>query len=310
MKYICAQPATPYFEWQVEVMINNFIEKGVNPNDIHILIGYDRAIPNKWVKLGKGYPSVNFFIYKDEREYRHYQPSIYFYLLKKHFEANPWLENETLFLHDSDILFTKNYSFSFATNPGDKKWYLSNTNSYLNYDYIQQKGDYIYRDMCSIVGIDPLVPRLMKSHSGGAQYIVKNTNYDFWDVVEKTSVELYDYFVQAEPQFKKDNPNVEPIQKWTAGMWSILWNAWLAGHETVVDSRMDFCFATSDISEVDRVNIFHNAGVMQSHTDLFRKTAYTQLYPYNIAPEPRRDSASWYYWNEVQKVAKKTFLAS
>ena len=36
IRYICAQPATKYYAWQVEVMINNFMAMGVNPNQMDI----------------------------------------------------------------------------------------------------------------------------------------------------------------------------------------------------------------------------------------------------------------------------------
>ena len=75
-----------------------------------------------------------------------------------------------------------------------RAWYLSDTNSYLNYDYIQQKGNHVYEKMCEIIGIDKLIPKLMNSNSGGAQYIVKNTTYEFWNKVELDSVNLYKYF--------------------------------------------------------------------------------------------------------------------
>ena len=37
LRFICAQPSTMYYAWQVEVMINNFIEMGVNPNFIDVV---------------------------------------------------------------------------------------------------------------------------------------------------------------------------------------------------------------------------------------------------------------------------------
>jgi len=30
MKYICAQPATQYFGWQIDVMLYSFVSTGVN----------------------------------------------------------------------------------------------------------------------------------------------------------------------------------------------------------------------------------------------------------------------------------------
>ena len=39
--FLSAQPDVPYFHWQVEVMIHNFIKHGINPNWIEILWAYD-----------------------------------------------------------------------------------------------------------------------------------------------------------------------------------------------------------------------------------------------------------------------------
>ena len=47
MKWISAQPATLYYAWQVEVYINNFVENGILPNDIHVLFSVDGEIPEK-----------------------------------------------------------------------------------------------------------------------------------------------------------------------------------------------------------------------------------------------------------------------
>ena len=40
--FVSAQPDVPYFHWQIKVYVHNFIEKGINPNDIHIFnAGFD-----------------------------------------------------------------------------------------------------------------------------------------------------------------------------------------------------------------------------------------------------------------------------
>ena len=84
LRYICCQPAIPYYIWQVEVLINNFKKMGVNPNYIDIVCGIENGIiPDNWVKLMTHYNSVRFFFYNDTRTDKTYQPSIYFNL--KHF---------------------------------------------------------------------------------------------------------------------------------------------------------------------------------------------------------------------------------
>jgi hypothetical protein len=190
----------------------------------------------------------------------------------------------------------------------DKAWYLSNTNSYINYDYIQQKGNHIYEKMCEIVGIDKLIPKLLNNNSGGAQYIVKNTNYEFWNKVELDSVSLYKYFCDEEPNYVKKHDSDYPIQKWTAGMWSFLWNAWYFGHETIVDKRLDFGWVTNPYSDVEKYSILHNAGVVDNSKGLFYKGDYIDKLPYGVDLEIDKSKASYYYWNEIQETKLKSCL--
>jgi len=307
MRYICAQPASSFYTWQVEVLINNFIKHGVNPNKIDILCAInDDIVPAEWRKLQNHYNTVRFFFYNDTRVDKRYIPSIYFNLMSSHMKANPDLIGERLFLHDSDIVFTRQPDIDWAIY--GKTWYLSDTNSYINYDYIQQKGNHIYEKMCEIVGIDKLIPRIMNSNSGGAQYITIGESYEFWDKIESDSVKLYAYFCETEMLYTKKFDNDYPIQKWTAGMWAFLWNIWLKGYETKVDTRLNFGWSTDNISSVETNWILHNAGVSTADTGLFFKGNFTQELPYNKELIIDKGRASSYYWEQVQETAKKSIL--
>lgn len=307
LRYVCCQPAIPYYTWQIEVLINNFIKMGVNPNLIDIVCAVDNnMIPHDWKELQNCYNYVRFFFYNDTREDKTYIPSVYFNLMKQHIVARPEIQNDVLFVHDSDIVFTKEPKFQ-SMAAGDA-WYLSDTRFYINYDYIQQKGNHIYEKMCDIIGIDKLIPKLMNNNSGGAQYIVKNTTYEFWDKVENDSVKLYKYFCDEEPNYIKKHNGDYPIQKWTAGMWSFLWNAWYFGHETIVDDRMGFGWVTNAYSDVEQYSILHNAGVLESNTDLFYKGNYINKLPYNEKLKISSERASYYYWNEICSTAKMSCL--
>ena len=97
MKFICAQPAIDYYTWQVEVMINNFINNGVNPNNIEIVSGYSGAeVPENWRKLSQHYNTVRFFFYKDERYKPGYISSIRPHILHQHWLHYPELANEKI----------------------------------------------------------------------------------------------------------------------------------------------------------------------------------------------------------------------
>jgi hypothetical protein len=225
--------------------------------------------------------------------------------MKEHIKANPYLEKEVLFLHDSDILFTKPVNFDKMVY--DNIWYLSDTVGYIGTQYILTKGEDVYLKMCNIIGIDPLIPKLMNSNSGGAQHIVKNTTYEYWNKVEEDSVKLYTHFCQEEPKWDRSD---YPIQKWTAGMWSLLWNAWLFGHETKVDKRLDFCWATDLMHRWDEASIFHNAGVSEDRKDLFFKGKYINKLPYNDIKQEDVDSkfCSYKYVEQLLKTKEVTCL--
>lgn len=315
LRYICVQPRLVYYAWQVEIVINNFLKHGINPNKLEILVATNpndaTSTPENidmWRKLADTYNYVRFFFYDDTRENKSYIPSVYFNILKQHIKAFPELENEALYLFDSDTIFTRLIDFSSMLN--DNKWYLSDTVSYIGYEYIKSKiqPDYdVYNGMCNIVGIDPLIPKLLNSNSGGAQHLVKNTTYEYWDKVEKDSIKIYAYFCEIESKYIKNHEGDFPIQKWTAGMWSLLWNAWLFGNETVVDKRLDFCWATDPIQYWDQRDIFHNAGVTCS-CGLFFKGAYANALPYNTNLRVRDTSCSYNYYNELLEVGRKSCL--
>jgi len=314
LRYVCAQPAITYYTWQVEVLINNFKKMGVNPNQIDILCGIDNnVIPDDWNKLRNHYNSVRFFFYNDTRTNKMYQPSIYFNLMKQHIASRPEIQNDVLFLHDSDIVLTRTPKFDEMI-AGDA-WYLSDTKFYINYDYIKSKGDYVYENMCRILGMNPLIPKLLNNNSGGAQYIVKNTTYEFWNKVEEDSINLYKWFCDNEHLYVKKHEHDYPIQKWTAGMWSLLWNAWLSGHETIVDDRLNFGWVTNPISDIEKHPILHNAGVVADSNHihsyakgLFYKGNFINELPYNKELIINESYASYYYWNEICETATKSVL--
>ena len=56
------------------------------------------------------------------------------------------------------------------------------------------------------------------------------------------------------------------------------------------------------------MNIFHNAGVTSNDQSRFYKANYITSLPYNIDLKIPIETASWYYWQEICKTAKKSVL--
>ena len=306
LKFICAQPATTYYAWQVEVMVNNFIEMGIPANDIHIVCYIETSeIPEQWIKLQNGY-SANFFFYEDTRETKHYISSIRPNILKQHWLSHPELNDVAVFYHDCDILFTRQINWNQFLS--DDKWYGSDTRWYISHDYIISKGEDVLNKMCEIVGIDKFIIAKNELNSIGAQYLIKNVSWKFWNRVENDSEQLFKQITDLNNIKLLENQEYHPLQIWCADMWSVLWNGWKYGKTTICHSHLEFSWATSPKEHLDMYNIFHNAGVVNNTSGLFYKSDYITEYPYNKNLIIDENSCSYFYWQEIQKTAQKSVL--
>jgi hypothetical protein len=303
MKFICAQPAIDYYTWQVEVMINNFIQNGVDPNDIHIVCTHYGEISKKWNKLKQTYSKVNFFFYKDDRIKPSYISSIRPYILHKHWISNPELEKEIIFYHDCDIVLSKEVDFTDLLS--DTVSYVSDTVSYIGADYIRSKGEHYLDLMTRIVNVDKNLVISQEKNSGGAQYILKQVSAAFWNKVYWDAENL---FRLVNDQIVKDNPP-HAIQIWCADMWAVLWNLWFFEKEVKVSDKLHFSWATSPIAEWDKCLIYHNAGVVDGNSKLFYKGAYINRLPFDIKIESFTDKqCSYNYAKEILKTKEVTCL--
>jgi hypothetical protein len=309
LRFVSAQPATTYYSWQVEVMLNNFLEMGINLNNVDIVcLKENGIIPDDWMKLAKGY-AARFFFYDDIRITKNYTSSIRPNILKQHWEAHPYLKDETIFYHDCDILFTKPINEWITEDMiNDDKWYGSDTRWYIGHDYIKSKGDDVLDKMCDIVGISKELVKTNELNAIGAQYIMKGITHYFWDRVERECEVLFKDINELNIKKKQDDPNHHELQIWCADMWAVLWNGWKMGYETVCHPNMNFSWATSNEDDYLKMNIFHNAGITSSDIGKFYKANYINELPYNKVLDITRNTSSWYYWREIRKTAKKSVL--
>ena len=316
LRFICAQPANDYYVWQVETLLNNFINMGINPNNIDIVCWkVNGVIPDNWSKLASGYPA-RFLFYDDTRETRHYISSIRPNILKQHFQAFPELEKEAIFYHDCDIVFTKPINWKQFLQ--DDKWYGSDCRWYISHDYIISKGEDVLDAMCKIVDIDKQVIKDNELNGIGAQYLMKGINADYWARVEKDSERLFKEITELNdekilldrhtmPEGEARQP-YHPLQIWCADMWAVLWNGWKMGKQTVCHPDLEFSWATSSEAEWDRLNIFHNAGVTSNEQGLFYKAMYINQLPYSETLDIKEGTASKKYWEIIKETAKKSVL--
>ena len=306
VRFVSAQPATLYYAWQVEVMLNNFVKNEINLNFVDIVCWKPEGIiSNDWSKLAENY-AARFFFYDDTRINKHYISSIRPNILKQHFLKHPYLKNTPILYHDCDIIFTKPINWDqFIDGPS---WYGSDCRWYIGHDYIAAKGGEELDLMCSIVGIDKELVKKNELNSIGAQYLMKNIDYAFWDKVERDCDKMFFEVTELIKQKKANDPSYHELQIWCSDMWAVLWNGWLRGAETICHPDLQFSWATSPIDEYYKYNIMHNAGVTSTTTGSFYKSNYVNKLPYKENLEINENTASFMYWSEIQETAMKSIL--
>jgi hypothetical protein len=322
MVFICAQPDDKYFAWQVEVLINNFRKFGYS-DKMHILL-YKPSDRKNWNAdfdiLETRYPEVKFFRYEDKGAMiKAYIPILRPHILKQHFQAHPELEKETIFYHDCDILLTRELDLE-TLEQGDT-WFMSDTNSYISYDYFASKVGDVKPAKQAVYSTDKLLEPILSSvgitvgqfkqnngNAGGAQYILKGVNAEFWEKVEKDAINIYLYFKSQNLLYF---PNEDKgIQRWCADMWSVLWNGIRLNKDIKITKELDFSWATDKIEAWSQKPIYHNAGVVGNEPHLFYKGKF-----HNNATTPfheeitgiSKDYASYMYFQEIQEVKDKYY---
>lgn len=293
MRYICAQPAILYYAWQIDVMIASFIKNGVNPSFIDIILADQINNSYYYNVLKNKYPSVNFYYYPDTRIDKFYVSSIRPHILKKHFYKHPDLYKGAFLYHDCDIALTKPLDIDKYLQ--DDICYLSDTKSYIGYDYIMTKGDDVFERMIRTFNINADCVKENQENSGGAQYLLKNIDSCFWSKVEKDCVQLYKNITAMNKKKKIKNPDYHELQIWCSDMWAVLWNLWIFGKQTKIIKELDFVWATEPIHYWDNKSIYHNAGVINSNDGLFYKGQWTgQLPPKDLIIDDSKSSYNYY----------------
>jgi hypothetical protein len=309
LRFVSAQPATTYYAWQCEVMLNNFIQMGINPNNVDIVCWKQNGvIPEEWIKLANGY-AARFFFYDDTRETRHYISSIRPNILKQHWIAQPQLKDSVIFYHDSDIIFTKPIQ-DWITDEmiSDNIWYGSDTRWYISHSYIKGKGQDVIDEMCKIMDLPESLIESNELNAIGAQYLMKGIDTHFWSRVELDSENLYKEISELNRKKKELDPTHHELQIWCSDMWSVLWGAWRLGYKTNCHTNFDFSWGTSGESDYFKMNIMHNAGVTDSKSGLFYKAEYMNKLPYTEPLQINEGTASWHYWNWIQETKRKSVL--
>ena len=302
LRFICAQPDDTYYTWQVHLWLESL--KKLGHSDKATILVYTpgfREKNTKWDQIVNLYPESEFVFYKDEENaitnyLGIYIPILRPYCLTRYFSDNPDMQDKAVFYCDSDVIFTENFNVDKYID--DDVNYLSDTNSYINASYFDSKikdvlpdrlDRYKERDilgeLAEKVGISREIAEANNEHSGGAQYLLKNVNAEFWSRVTTSCIIIRTELQAVNKEFfESENKG---FQSWCADMWAVLWNLWRNEAETKNIPELEFSWSSDQIDKLQRTGILHNAGI----TDQNMGGAYPAFYKgsYHMGKDPFED---------------------
>lgn len=291
MIYISVQPDDFYFTWQLEIQLRNFRKLNIPRESVQVLVGYNEILGVKPLFrefINKNRTLAEFYVYPDKRQNKDYISSIRPNILKQHFSAYPELENEIIFYHDSDVLFSRIPELDTSYN--HEICYVSDTRSYLDSKYIKNNSSYdVFKSMAEIVGISTKTICDNDQHAGGAQYVLKGINSYFWDKVERDSQMLYSLLKDYNRSlwihnFKTKGTyrcSINGIQAWCADMWAVLWNLWYFNKNVEIHPEMNFSWPDSPIENWKKNSMLHYSGEQNNEELSFKKTKYVHFPPWH-----------------------------
>jgi hypothetical protein len=289
-----------------------------------------RHYNEKWNKIIGLYPEVTFKVYKDEHDISKligiYIPILRPYLLWRYWKDFPEMKEKAVLYYDNDVLLTDEFNIDKYIQ--DDICYVSNTNDYINALYFDSKIKDVKRDMIeeykkdnvlakatALAGITREIAEKHNLNSGGAQYLLKNMNAEFWNKMMKDTIDIRLYLQDTvnKKYFESENKG---FQSWCADMWALLWGMWYAGKEVKVIKELDFAWAPDPIEKLDSHHMYHNAGITGEYIG---RTPYFYKGKYHTGSNPMIDShlqevinseeskkhCTWFYANALNELNQK-----
>lgn len=303
---ITVSPSTKRFAWENYIYLHNLREKGlIDKARVLVFIPLKDGKLSEpdplWKRLEGDFPEARFFYYNDNKnvarliEVFEYIPLLRPYCLSLHFKEFPELRDKAIFYTDSDILLTKHFDFTPFLD--DHTCYLSEANSYTNADFFESKyrlitdinnplfgepefvvpGKYdgfkrrnILAEMGRICGITEEKIREHNHKSGAAQYLLKNIDHIFWNNVFDACIEIRGHLRGLNQEYMRGDRPIDREnngwQSWCADIWAVQFNLYKRNYPIETPPEFDFAWATDDIERLERVGIYHNAGVTDEET--------------------------------------------
>jgi hypothetical protein len=280
MKLIQCVNDSPYIIWQLYVQMLNFRDFGYE-QDAVVLV--NSCSPSPTMLAFQKWSKASIFFYNDTRRTSNYFSSFRPNLIKQYLADHP---TDCFFYHDQDIIFRRKVDIE-ALRAGRSHFTAGEASSYLRVSYLETFTKYNHlKDMCDIVDIREQLVRVFDEMNcvGGAQYVIKGTDYEFWDKVERDCELIY---TKLKSDVKDDTENgVHHIQVWTADMWALLYNLYRSGRSVLLSPEIDFVWPWE--SKDSPKPILHNAGIDETNQRLketglqvyFHKNSYQADTPF------------------------------
>lgn len=292
MKIITCVTDTPRFFWECRVFLNNMKEMGYI-QDVALLIFQFRQhfmenFSPEWEQLEKDFPEAEFVYFKDTNNIQrigqifHYIPIFRLWVLEQYFKKFPELENVPILYVDSDIIFTKPIDFDQFLH--DDVNYVSwtgnpeRTDNYLWQPYfdnkitqvIPEKLEYykkldVLGEVARICGTTRGQVTLNSPNIGGAQYLLKNINAQFWTDCFNACCEIKLYLDDINKNFMKGQTWQEKsdkgLQAFCSDMWAVLFTILGKGGQIRAPKELDFAWSSDRTERLKTTCWTHNAGI-------------------------------------------------
>jgi len=279
LKLISCIPDNASFLWQTAVNLLNAREYGFSDKaQVLVFLSFDqldKGFNGKWKFLERKFPETQFFYYPDNQNITkvmttfQYIPLLRLDMLQKHWTKFPELQEQAIYYHDSDTVFSRYPSFLDDLKDDDVN-YLSDTKSYLNADYwINKKKECLPEKEESFRDVDPLakIASITKStvsdwienknNTGGAQYLLKDIDKEFWTDCFNHSISLRTYLMDINKRFYLSED--KGYQSWVADMVALIGNLWARKRKVITPESMNFSWATEYIDSWNKNIIYHDA---------------------------------------------------
>lgn len=300
MEFLVAVPDNDYYLWQMLVQVAHFREMGYE-QDAHYLVAYSSGGPSDRLRRLFHSEELGCYLhaYPDVREDTSYTASMKPWLLAQFFDQFPEQSSRVFNYLDPDCIFTQPMDFTPFEQP-DGRWYGSDTRSYTGAQYIREKGEQLFVELCEIAEVSPELVLEHDHNSIGAQYFIKNAGADFWRNVERKSVAAHKHMVETAEKYKPQGQEF-PIQAWCAEMYMQQFETIRAGFTPVASDLLQFHWAGGDASTWTDKAYFHNAGQTQANEQHFHKGAFWGRSPFRKEISVSPDSASSRYVDLIRR---------